>query len=268
MIPQTPSKLEFASNLCKNAGALLLKYFGNASGVMHKGDISNVVTEADIACDKYIVAEIKTKYPNDSILSEEGGYCKGKSEYTWVVDPIDGTSNFAAGIPWFGVLLALFKDSTPILGVLHLPVSGELYCAEVGKGAYFENKRLKVTSEEHLRNVLWSYGMDANKDKEQGLREVQYLSLLKNSVRNLRATNSLVDACFTADGRLGGFANQQMKIWDIAASHVIIAEAGGKVSDLNGSPLQYDLQDCEKNYIVIACAKQLHDQALALSKIQ
>lgn len=125
---------------------------------------------------------------------------------------MDGTSNFAAGIPWFGVLLALFKGNEPILGVLHLPATNEIYSAEVGRGAFRNDESIEVTSESELSNVLCAYGMDATTESIQTEQEVHLLSQFKNSVRNIRATNSLVDACFTADGRLGGFINQQMKI--------------------------------------------------------
>lgn len=182
------------------------------------------------------------------------------SDYTWVVDPLDGTSNFAAGIPWFGVLIALFRGYEPILGVLHTPASGDMYVAEKGSGAQCNGQKIQVSDETELKNVLWAYGMDAQPNLDNAERNIRLLSQLLQRVRNVRATNSLIDAAYTADGRLGGMLNQSTRLWDIAAPMLIVQEAGGLYTRSHGAALQFDLSASapEQIYSVLAGAPQLH----------
>src|SRR5215510_12526883 len=112
------------------AGQVLLDHAGRPADAVQKSDLSNVVTAADLASERVIAQAIRARHPTHSIIAEETGCDLRGSDYTWVVDPLDGTSNFAAGIPWFGVLIGLLRAGEPVLGVLHLPVSGDLYCAE------------------------------------------------------------------------------------------------------------------------------------------
>ena len=183
-----------------------------------------------------------------------------------MVDPLDGTSNFAAGIPWFGVLIALLRASQPVLGVLHLPVSSDLYCAERGGGAFRNGARMAVTTEPRLSNVLWAWGMDAADNEADAARDAALLARVLQRVRNLRATNSLVDAAYVADGRLGGMTNRSTRIWDIAAPKVIVSEAGGMYTRADGARLALDVSAAAADsvYSVMAGAPALHAQMLAV----
>jgi myo-inositol-1(or 4)-monophosphatase len=137
--------LDSAIELAQLAGHALLARFGQKQIISTKGDISNIVTAADTDVERLIVTGLRQRFPNHSIISEEIGSDLRTSEYTWVVDPLDGTSNFAVGIPWFGVLITLFRGTEAILGVLHTPASGDLYVAEKGSGAQRNGQRIRVS---------------------------------------------------------------------------------------------------------------------------
>ena len=258
--------LDTAIDLAREAGQSLLSTFGREGAISNKGDHSNVVTAADARSEKLIVDGIRRKYPGHSIIAEETGCALRESEYTWVVDPLDGTSNFAAGIPWFGVLICILKGQQPVAGVLHTPVSGDLYAAEAGSGAFKNGHKVTVTREQLLSNVLWAYGMDGGRSDAEAARNVAALSHLLRRVRNVRATNSLIDAAYTAEGRLGGMLNQSTRIWDIAAPMLIVQEAGGNYTDLDGRPLRLDtsLAACDKEYAVLAGSPALHGEVVEI----
>jgi myo-inositol-1(or 4)-monophosphatase len=252
----------------RQAGQVLLEHFGRTTSAAQKSDLSNVVTAADLASEQAIVRAIRARHPTHSIIAEETGCDLRDSEFTWVVDPLDGTSNFAAGIPWFGVLIALLRAGEPRLGVLHMPVSGELYCAERGGGALRNGQPIAVTGEPQLSNVLWAWGMDAADNDATAARDTAVLARVLQHVRNVRATNSLVDCAYVADGRLGGMTNRSTRIWDIAAPMVIVGEAGGLYTRIDGEALVLDVTAtaAQRVYAVTAAAPALHCQMLALMR--
>ena len=258
--------IDDAIRWARAAGQSLLGDFGRTADAVKKSDLSNVVTAADLASERLIVQAIRQHQPTHSIIAEETGCDLRDSEFTWVVDPLDGTSNFAAGIPWFGVLIALLRAGQPVLGVLHLPASGDLYCAERGGGSFRNGHRISVTAEPLLSNVLWAWGMDAADSDAAAARDTALLARVLQRVRNVRATNSLLDAAYVADGRLGGMVNRSTRIWDIAAPMVIVGEAGGVYTGADGEPLALDVSGAaaDRVYAVMAAAPALHAQMLAL----
>jgi myo-inositol-1(or 4)-monophosphatase len=258
--------IDDAIGWARAAGRVLMAHFGRTTETAQKSDLSNVVTAADLASEQTIVQAIRQRHPTHSIIAEETGCDWRDSEFTWVVDPLDGTSNFAAGIPWFGVLIALLRAGEPVLGVLHLPVSGDLYCAERGGGAFRDGHRISVTTEPQLSNVLWAWGMDAADSDAAAAYDAALLARVLQRVRNVRATNSLVDAAYVSDGRLGGMANRSTRIWDIAAPMVIVGEAGGVYTRADGAALALDVTGsaADRVYAVMAAAPALHRQMVAL----
>lgn len=258
--------LSTAIALAQEAGRSLLETFGTSQVVEQKGDFSNVVTAADARSEALIVRGIRKAYPDHSIIAEETGCDLRESPFTWVVDPLDGTSNYAAGLPWFGVLISVLKNGVPVVGVMYLPATGDLYTAEAGAGAFRNGKPIAVTGEQRLENVLWAYGMDGGGSDEQAVRNTLLLAKLLGRVRNIRATNSLVDPAFTADGRLGGMLNQSTRLWDIAAPMLIVQEAGGLYTDLAGQPLDLDISHtaADREYAVLAGAPELHRSVAAI----
>ncbi len=156
--------LALACELARTAGALLLERRHDPGPVTQKGDASNVVTSVDHACEHAIVTGIRARHPTHAIVGEETGARLTGADVTWIVDPLDGTSNYAAGIPWFGVLIGVLLRGRPEIGVMYLPVAGDLYVAERGRGAWRNDVPIRVTSETRLDQVLWAYGMDATAD--------------------------------------------------------------------------------------------------------
>ncbi len=248
------------------AGRLLLEHFGKVRGIRVKDSRSSVVTEADLASEQLILEKIRARYPDHNIVAEETGWQDRGAAYTWVIDPLDGTSNFAAGIPWFGVMIAVLEHRQPILGAMYLPTEDLLYVAERGGGVTRNGQAVSVTAETELRNVLCAYGMDAMPDERHAGWQTVALGRLVQQARNLRATNSLVDFLLTIDGRLGAAVNFHAKIWDIAAPCLLFAEAGARVTDLRGQPINLELgaDGCQRSYGLLAANPTLHAQVLEI----
>lgn len=251
----------------KAGGAVLREHFGRVTNVRTKESLASVVTEADLASERVIFDRLRARFPDHGRLGEESGFEPGTTDYVWVVDPLDGTSNFVAGLPWFGVMIALLERARPVLGALYLPLSDTLYLAETGQGAWRDGAPTRVTAETDLAKLLIAYGMDASADAAKTRREADLLARVVNRARNIRATNSLVDFCYTADGRLGGAINQACKIWDIAAAWLVLREAGAVVTDLAGRELAFNLTDhpCGQVYPVLAAPPTIHRQLLDLA---
>jgi len=250
----------------KEASTILMSKFGGVIEGELKENQSSIVTEMDLAAERKIEHIISTKYPNHSIVGEETGAVMTGSEYTWIIDPIDGTSNYAAGIPWFGTLLAVLQHDRPYAAGAYLPYYDLMYYAEIGKGATCNGKTIQVTQEHSLKNVLFSYATDFSDNREKTRYETDILSEVIQNVRNIRATNCLVDFCYVADGKLGGNINHSTKIWDIVAPYLIIKEAGGVMTELDGQDIEFDLtiDNYLRNYAVIACGRNFHESIVGI----
>lgn len=248
------------------AGAILLRHFGRTTWVRQKRDPSSVVTDADLASEQWLMKRIHSRFPEHGVIAEETGYRRQASEFTWVIDPLDGTSNFVAGLPWFGVQIAVLQNHVPILAAMFLPVTGTLYSAERGKGVYRDRTRVHVTRESALNNVLCAIGLDAAASGSQNRWQANILHRVSHAVRNVRATNCLLDFCFTIDGRLGGCLNFNTKIWDIAPLCLMLPEAGGKVTDLTGRSIAFrpDVEPFDRDYAVLGANSSLHRRLLTL----
>lgn len=255
--------------------------FGNSTKTIVKESISSVVTEADLASEKAILEILEHDFPDHNVITEEAGYKDKDSAFTWVVDPLDGTSNFAAGLPWFGVIISLFNEDVPVLGGMYLPVENCLYFAESGKGAWkgawkgtwdgtWKNREaIQTTKTRVTEEVLVAYSFDFSAEPGKTRAEMDVLERLSLRVRNIRSTNSLVDFCYTADGRLGAALNQTTRIWDIAAPWLIISEAGGRVTDIKGDEIRWNLlkNPCEKNYTILSSGSGLHTPLMNITKV-
>ena len=250
----------------REASTILMSKFGKEIEEELKENQSSIVTEMDIAAERKIEHIISSKYPNHSIVGEETGAVMTGSEYTWVIDPIDGTSNYAAGLPWFGTLLAVLQHDKPYAAGAYLPYYDLMYYAETGKGATCNGETIQVTQERSLKNVLFSYATDYSVNLEKTKYETDLLFEVIQNVRNVRATNCLIDFCYVADGRFGGNINHSTKIWDIVAPYLIIKEAGGIMTELDGSDIEFDLNidNYLRNYAVIACASHLFEPIMGM----
>ena len=224
-----------------------------------------MVTAADLASERCILQLIRARFPDHGTLAEETGFAPGSSDLTWVIDPLDGTSNFAAGLPWFGVLMALLERDQPVLAAMYLPVTGALYLSERGQGVTRDGTPVRMTDATSLASVLCSYAMDVAEDPAEVSRQCLGLGRVVQQVRNVRATNCCVDLCHTIDGRYGGYINHCTRIWDIAASCLMFPEAGGVLTDLSGAPIRLDLgaEATRCNYPVLGASTTLHPALVA-----
>ncbi len=250
----------------REAGELLLKFFGKITNVRRKDNPSSVVCDADVAAEKAILKRLKAGFPQDGIIAEESGLTRGSSEYTWVVDPLDGTSNFVAGLPWFGAQLGVLRNGRPLAAAMFLPIEGKLYLAEAGAGVVCNGSKIRVTDESDLKNTLCAFGFDPGAGEQTSRANMDLLRRISHGVRNIRATNSLVDFCYTLEGRFGGCINLNTKIWDIVPISVMLPEAGGVFTNLDGEATAFDLgaRTFGRSYRVLGASRALHPKLLRL----
>lgn len=254
---------QFISQALREASNIAKEKFGKVKPTVKPEDNNQVLTEADLLIGRTLVGSIRKNYPTHNIIDEESGLVDNKSEFTWIIDPIDGTSNFAAGVPSYGILLGLLKNNTPIAGGMVLPAYNEIYYAEKNHGAYLNNNKIKVTAESKLSNILLAYGIDGYKDNPSiTKKECDLLSKIIINIRSLRSSNSAYDAAMLAKGSYGAMLNQTSKIWDNVAPQIIIEEAGGLYTDFNGYPIDYSdpLSKANKNFKFVAAPPILHKQ--------
>lgn len=247
-------------------GRELRSRFGKPLQHRTKENHSSIVTEADLASEAVILELIRSRFPGHNTLAEESGWQDRGSRYTWIVDPLDGTSNFAAGLPWFGVMVALLEDSSPLLGAMYLPTEERLYVAERGSGATRDGSPIRLPAEARLPDMLCACPLDPTADEALLQRQTELLRRMAQAARNVRATNCLIDFVSVLEGRFGLAINHQTMIWDIAAPLLILKEAGGSFTTLSGGDLQLvlDADSARRSYAVIAAHPSLLQPALSL----
>ena len=249
-----------------SAGRLLLEHQANLGTVTRKESHGSIVTAADLASERLITERIAHRFPEHNLLGEETGFQQKGSEFTWVIDPLDGTSNYAAGLPWFGVLLAVLRGSQPVLGAMHLPALNILLLSELGQGVTCAGHPVGLTAEADLANVLCSFGLDPSSDPAVTRQQGTLLANLAERARGLRATNCLLDASLVLRGKFGVWLNNACKIWDIAPMCLMFQETGACFTDWSGQPITLDLSPTgwTRKYAVLAANPDLHRQTLAL----
>jgi myo-inositol-1(or 4)-monophosphatase len=214
--------------------------FGKVAATIKTGDNNQVLTQTDLEIGTKIIEVIEKYYPTHNIIDEEAGVLDKQSAYTWVVDPIDGTSNFANGIPTYGLMIGLLQEATPIASGIVLPAFNEKYLAEKGKGAFCNGQKLAVTTQTLLSSALVAYGIDSHLEEPALTQdECRLLAELVLRIRNLRTSNSVFDLAMLARGGYGAVLNRTSRIWDNVAIHILIEEAGGLYTDFFGNPMDY-----------------------------
>ncbi|MEK6539300.1 MAG: inositol monophosphatase family protein [Deltaproteobacteria bacterium] len=223
-----------AIDAAKSAGLLLKRNIGRRHTIEFKGVI-DVVTEMDIKAEDMIMKTIKARFPEHGILTEESFEQKSGSGYRWIIDPLDGTTNYLHGFPIFCVSIALEREGEIILGVVFNPMLNELFTAEKGKGAYLNSKRIRVSGISELTKSLLATGFpyDVRTSPDNNISHFANLAVRAQAIR--RAGSAALDMCYVACGRFDGFWELKLKPWDTAAAMLIIKEAGGIVTDFNGS---------------------------------
>ena len=196
---------------------------------------NDFVSETDLACEREILRHLHKAYPDHAVLSEEGGVSGSRdSEYRWIVDPLDGTTNFIHDIPHFAASIALMKNDSLLVGTVYDPCKNELFTATKGGGAMLNNRRIRVADRHRLEGALLGTGIpySKNRDLDHYLRVLQ--SLIRDTAGVRRAGAASLDLAYVAAGRLDGFWEYGLEIWDIAAGTLLITEAGGIVGDFDG----------------------------------
>lgn len=225
--------LNMTETIARQAGAILREGYGKAHHIQQKGVI-DLVTEFDRRSEDLILSFLQREFPEHAVLAEESGANQTISEYQWVVDPLDGTTNFAHGIPFFSVTLALLRQNTPILGVAYDPLRDEMFSAEAAGGATLNHDPIQVTSEADLGNAILSTGFpyDLRTNPRNNFAQFVQFQLRTRSVRHLACAS--LDCAYTAMGRLDGYWEFAVKPWDVGAGALIAREAGGCVTSVDG----------------------------------
>ena len=226
--------LETAVDVAREAGTLLANFFERRVPFELKGDF-DLVTEADRASEKLVVERLRTHFPTHGIMAEEGGGHESPSEYRWFVDPLDGTTNFAHSFPMFNVTLGLERAGEMIAGVIYDPIRQEMFTAERCSGAWLNNRRIHVSGAKRLEDSLASTGFPSRKRHQNvNIHFYHQMAMTSHGVR--RTGSAAIDLAYVACGRLDAFWEFGLKPWDMAAGTLMVAEAGGAISDMNGQP--------------------------------
>jgi myo-inositol-1(or 4)-monophosphatase len=217
----------------KEAGNVIMAHFPGEKRISYKEGRSNIVTDVDLLSEEKITTLLQYEYPDFSIMTEESADIAGDSPYTWIIDPIDGTRNYAYGIPHFCVALALARDDELILGIVYDPVRGELFRAEKGNGAFLNDSPISVSTKTSLKESL--IGFDMGYDADIGQEILGMASALWPEVVSVRVMGSAALAlAYTACSRLDLYIHLYLYPWDLASGMLLIEEAGGMVTGLDG----------------------------------
>jgi myo-inositol-1(or 4)-monophosphatase len=253
--------LEVAVAAAKEAGEILREEHSRPVKISYKGDV-DLVTEADRHSEAAIVAHLKREFPAHAIVGEEGGGQENDSAFRWYVDPLDGTTNFAHGFPWFAVSIGLAKgpqgSEELLAGVVLNPANGEMFTAARGEGAFLNGKPIRVSQLERMATSLLGTGFPTHKRQQNpNIHYYWQFTLASHGVRRVGA--AALDLCSVACGRLDGFWEFGLKPWDTAAGTLIVREAGGVVTDWAGTPFHPHLPQC------IASNGRIHAEMLRLA---
>lgn len=245
--------LNFAVETAREAGQILLEKFGRKINVSKKGNI-NLVTEADFASEKYIIEKIRSHYPKHSILAEESGESfatiDGDKRWKWIIDPLDGTTNYAHGYPCFSVTIALERDGEIVVGATFDPTRDEMFSAEKGAGANLNNRKIRASDTEALSESLIVTGFPYDFSQTRNFaRHLNEFLLRSRGVR--RDGSAAIDMAYVACGRFDGFWEEGLNPWDVAAGVLFVSEAGGRVSYYDDAPFSiYAPPICASNGLI------------------
>ena len=251
--------LERAVAITQEAGALVARDFpmGAMDQVGFKGSV-NPVTETDAAAERLIRERLQDAYPGHRILAEEGGgdAWREPGPPIWLVDPLDGTNNFAHGFPQVGISLALVQEQQPVLGIVHDPLRGETFTAAEGSGATLDGQPIHVTEVDDLADAFLATGFpyDRRTARDNNVQRLDHFLRRSQGVR--RAGAAVLDLCYVACGRFDGFWEIRLHPWDVAAGILIVREAGGCATDFAGTP------DCVSGRRIVASNGRIHGQML------
>ncbi|KPK42465.1 MAG: hypothetical protein AMJ78_02290 [Omnitrophica WOR_2 bacterium SM23_29] len=245
---------EIAIDIILKTGKYLKKNLGKIKEIKFKDAAVNLVTDIDRKAEEMVLSGLKRYFSDDCFLSEEIGEIKGGSKRKWILDPLDGTTNYAHGFPFYTISLALEDDGRPILGLVLDPERNELFSARQNSGAYLNGERIKVSDISELNKSLLATGFSykIRVSKDNNISHFKDFLFTSQAVR--RAGSASLDLCYVACGRFDGFWELDLNPWDTAAGWLIIEEAGGKVTDLSGKKYNHYLKE------VLASNGKIHEK--------
>lgn len=240
--------------IAKKAGDIVRAGYLSTNEISMKGEI-DLVTETDKKTEEYILSEIKTRFPSHSIIAEESENGKISKENIWIIDPIDGTTNFAHKLPIFCISIAYMKNNKIQLGVIYDPMRDEMFSAERGEGAFLNGEKINVSSETQLKKsvLVTGFPYDRFQNPDNNLENFSKLALKVRGIRRLGS--AALDLCNVAAGRVDGYWEIRLEVWDIAAGSLIAEEAGAKITNRYG-----DNNIFEAPFSIVAANEVLHQK--------
>lgn len=255
---------KLAVDTALKAGRMLKERLGDAGRVEFKGAV-DIVTEMDKRAEELIVDAISRAFPKDSILTEEGSNVSvDGAKNKWIIDPLDGTTNYAHGFPVFSVSIALESSGEVVLGVVHNPMLDETFVAEKGSGAFLNDKKISVSTVASLGKSLLATGFpyDVRTTKLNNIDHFTNFALKAQAIR--RAGSAALDLSYIAAGRFDGFWEMKLRAWDVAGAALMIKEAGGTVTDFTGNAFSIYSSEClASNGLIHASMVEVLDQGIA-----
>jgi len=249
--------LEVAIETALEAGGILLSEFDKPPKISYKGEV-DLVTQADRRSEEAIVGRLRSYFPGHTIVAEEGGGQEADASCRWIVDPLDGTTNFAHGYPCFAVSIGFEQDGELLAGVIYQPVSKELFTTAKGEGAYLNEKRIEVSKIDHLSTSLLATGFPSVKrSRNPNIHFYRDFTLSSHGVR--RDGSAALDLAAVACGRFDGFWEFGLHSWDTAAGALLVREAGGVVTDFAGRPYR------PGDYETVASNGRIHEEMRRLA---
>ncbi len=234
-MPLLSANLNIMEKACKKASKLLIRDFGEVEKLqVSKKGPGDFVTNSDKRTEKIIINELSLARPDYSFLAEESGASGKSTEFKWIIDPIDGTTNFLHGVPYFAISIGLEKNKEIICGMIFNPITNEMFYAEKGKGAYLNNSRIRVSSRKNIDECVLLTGGPILSYKNKEIFFKEYESVSKKVAATRKFGSSSLDLAYLASGRCNGVWERNLNYWDIAAGIIIVKEAGGTVTDFKG----------------------------------
>lgn len=252
------SFLECAVEAANKAGKLLLEGFGTSFKIRNKEGRNNLVTEFDIISEKVIIEHIKSKFPDSSILAEESGNNSGNNNLNWIIDPLDGTVNFAHGLPIFSISIAVEYQGRIVVGVVYNPILNEMFTAIEGKGAFLNSERIYVSNVDDYHSSFLVTGFPYNVDKNPYSCIDTFVNVVLAGIPVRRLGSAALDLAYVACGRFDGFWEINLNPWDVAAGYLLVKESGGVVTQYNNAP--YSVYD----KTIIATNNKIHNDVIKL----
>ena len=249
--------VQFACELSVGAGRILKRGFARRLKIDYKGRI-NPVTEYDLKAERYITSRISKRFSDHDTLAEESGAAAEKSPFRWIIDPLDGTVNYAHGFPVYCVSVALEYEREIVAGAVYDPERDELFHAGLGTGAFLNKRKIKVSSEKVLQRALLATGFAYNIGTAKRTNLGLFARMAKKAQGLRRPGSAAIDLCWLACGRIDGFWEFYLHPWDTAAAKLIVEEAGGTVSRINGKSYSIFSQD------ILASNSRIHKAMMAI----